>query len=107
MFKQFILAMLATATLFTISCKKDETCAKCELRDYCVRCEASDGSIFELCGTEQEAEAFRGSCIISGGTATTTNTLNDTRELCDEDDIIVNSFMDGKVADGYKCEYVD
>ena len=107
MLKQFILAMLATATLFTFSCKKDETCAKCELREYCVRCDDNNGGIYEVCGDEQDAESYRSSCIIVGGTATVTNTLNDTRELCDEDNIIVNSFMDGKVADGYKCEYVD
>lgn len=107
MTKKFIFATLAIATLFTTSCKKDETCAKCELREYCVRCEASNGSITENCGTEQQAETFEGDCTIMGGSVTTSNSISDTQETCDEKLLVVDSFIDAREVDGYRCEYVD
>lgn len=109
MFKQFFLAMLATATLFTISCKKDETCAKCELRDYCATCTIVNGAITTECHYyEPYRDDFVNYCQSAGGTISgLTNALVDKRELCNEDGLVVNAFMDEKVAEDFKCEYVD
>lgn len=102
-----LLAVLVTAILFSVSCKEDEICAKCELKEYCVICTYSDGTQVEGCGTEDDTDSFRGDCLLAGGAAVTSNSVDDTRELCDEDDQVVNSFMDARVDNGYKCEYTN
>jgi len=107
MIKQLTLAALVSASFLVTSCKK-ETCARCELIYTCITCTGGSFNGTEFCETAGNAASFASSCEFNGGTVTNTTTrVEDTRELCNEEALVVNAFMDEKSDEDYECEYFE
>jgi hypothetical protein len=107
MIKKHTLAAIVSDTFLVSSCSK-ETCARCELIYTCITCTGGSFNGTEFCETAGNAASFASSCEFNGGTVTNTTTrVEDTRELCNEEALVVNAFMDDKTDEGYNCQYVD